>query len=275
MIIDCHCHAGCGDGLTGPWDSAAPLAQYLRRATRAGIDRTVLFSAFHSDYRVANRAVGAIVRARPRRFYGFAFVNAKRDCGRVQAMVGEAVNDSGFCGIKVHRNDSRISREVCEAARAFGLPVLYDVIGEVAPIELLAREYPNVDFIIPHLGSFGDDWTAQLACIDQICRHPNVYADTAGVRRFDLLAEAVRRAGARKILFGSDGPWLHPGVELAKVLALGLPSSDEQLILGGNFLRLVKGRRPRADAIVETAGFTRLTLLRAPYARAESGAPDR
>ena len=39
MIIDCHCHAGKGDGLTGPWDTAAPLGRYLRRAREAGIER--------------------------------------------------------------------------------------------------------------------------------------------------------------------------------------------------------------------------------------------
>ena len=35
MIIDCHCHAGKGDGLTKPWDTDAPLGDYVRRA-RAG-----------------------------------------------------------------------------------------------------------------------------------------------------------------------------------------------------------------------------------------------
>ena len=39
-------------------------------------------------------------------------------------------SDYGFVGIKVHRHDARITREVCEVARAFGLPVLYDVMGE-------------------------------------------------------------------------------------------------------------------------------------------------
>jgi predicted TIM-barrel fold metal-dependent hydrolase len=76
--------------------------------------------------------------------------------------------------------------------------------------------------------------------IDHLARHPNIYADTSGVRRFDLLMQAVRRAGARKLLFGSDGPWLHPAVELAKVRALGLQSSLERLVLGGNFLRLIR-----------------------------------
>lgn len=239
LVVDCHCHAGPGDGLTGPWDTAAPLGAYLRRAAAAGIGRTVLFPAIHTDYAAANRGVARIVAARPDRFVGFAFVHAARDRGRVRAMVGTAVREYGFRGIKVHRRDAPITREVCDAARAFGLPVLYDVLGEVAQVELLATAYPDVRFVVPHLGSFADDWAAQLAFVDHLARHPNVYTDTSGVRRFDLLAEAVRRAGARKVLFGSDGPWLHPGVELAKVLALGLASADLGLVLGGNLRRLI------------------------------------
>ncbi|MCU1349294.1 MAG: amidohydrolase, partial [Acidobacteria bacterium] len=42
MIIDGHCHAGRGDGLTGPWDTTAPLEEYLQRAAAAGIERTVV-----------------------------------------------------------------------------------------------------------------------------------------------------------------------------------------------------------------------------------------
>jgi predicted TIM-barrel fold metal-dependent hydrolase len=240
LIIDCHCHAGKGDGLTGPWDTAAPLDRYLARAARAGIHRTVLFAAFQSDYALANAEVAKIVASAPRRFYGFAFVHPDRDRGRVEQLVGVAVRQYGFRGIKVHRYDGRITREICEVARAFRLPILYDVMGEVSVVELLATEYPDVVFIIPHLGSFGDDWRAQVALIDHLVRHPNVYTDTSGIRRFDLLVDAVRRAGAAKILFGSDGPWLHPGVELAKVRALGLPTSHERLVLGENFLRLIR-----------------------------------
>ena len=249
MIIDCHCHAGKGDGLTGPWDTNAPLEKYLTRAARAGIHRTVLFAAFHSDYTIANREVARIVNSRRDRFSGFAFINPQRDRGRVRAMIEESVTRHGFIGIKVHRHDAPITREVCEAARAFSLPVIYDVVGEISAVELLAQEYPDVNFIIPHLGSFADDWRAQLGLIDHLVRHANIYADTSGVRRFDLLEQAVQRAGAGKILFGSDGPWLHPAVELAKIRALRLPPHDEALILGENFLRITSkaatNRNPR------------------------------
>jgi predicted TIM-barrel fold metal-dependent hydrolase len=238
MIIDSHCHAGKGDGLTGPWDTAAPLELYLRRAESAGIARTVLMPAFHSDYRQANRQLARIVASHPDRFLGYAMVNPARDAGRVAILVREAVEEYGFRGIKVHRHDARITREVCEAAQSFTLPVLYDVMGETSSIDLIAAEYRDVAFIIPHLGSFADDWRAHRSLIDLLVRHPNIFTDTSGVRRFDYLVEAVRRAGPEKVLFGSDGPWLHPALELAKIRALGLPRRQEQLVTGANLLLL-------------------------------------
>jgi predicted TIM-barrel fold metal-dependent hydrolase len=243
-IIDCHCHAGKGVGLTVPRDTQALFDKYLYRATEAGIDRTVLFAAFHPDYAVANREVARIISSNPYRFYGFAFVHAQRDRGRIYDMVKHAVEHYGFCGIKTHRHDARITREVCEVARRFSLPVLYDIMGEVSIVELLAQQYPDVNFIIPHLGSFSDDWRAQGLLIDRVVRYPNIYTDTAGVRRFDLLVRAVQHAGAKKILFGSDGPWLHPGIELEKIYALHLPQAEEQQILGENALRLIRKTMP-------------------------------
>ena len=61
-------------------------------------------------------------------------------------------------------------------------------------------------------------------------------ADLPGVLMLEM---AAQRAGAKKILFGSDGPWLHPGVEMEKVFALHLSPADEALVLGGNFIRAV------------------------------------
>lgn len=239
MIIDAHCHAGKGDGLTGPWDTHAAIRDYLKWAGDYGISKTVLFAAFHSDYSLANQEVAGIVMSNPARFYGFAFVHASRDAGRILPMVEEAVARFGFCGIKLHRYDARITREVCETARLYALPVLYDVMGEIGSVYLLASEYPDVNFIIPHLGSFADDWKAQQLFIDPLSRFPNIYTDTSGVRRFDLLKEALCRAGANKILFGSDGPWLHPGVELEKIFALRASEKDMRRMLSENFLQLI------------------------------------
>jgi predicted TIM-barrel fold metal-dependent hydrolase len=236
-IIDAHCHAGVGDGLTGPWDTRAPLAAYLRRARQAGVTHTIIFSPLTSDYRRANRLTARLVSDNPSRLTGFACVHPVLDRGRVRSLLAEAVR-AGLKGVKVHHHDAPVTREVATAARDFGLPVLFDVEGRPSIIELLAREYPSVPWIIPHLGSFSDDWWAQRCVIDALGRHANVYADTSGVRRFDLLAEAVVRA-PRKVIFGSDGPELHPGVELAKVRALNLPPHVEAAVLGRTIQKLL------------------------------------
>jgi uncharacterized protein len=255
VIIDCHCHAGRGDLMTDPWNTDAPLNQHLRRARKAGIAKTVVFAPFHSDYAVANAEVAHIVVRNPDELIGFAFVHAKRDAGRIRPMVEQAILRWHFRGIKVHGADGLPGREICEVAACFRIPVLVDVVGKAHVIEMLASRYPQVDFIIPHLGSFSDDWKAQQTVCDQLVRYPNVYADTSGVRRFDYIVQAVERAGAHKVLFGSDGPWLHPEIELQKVRLLGLLPAAEALILGGNIQRLLakirvpRGKRSTRDSL--------------------------
>jgi uncharacterized protein len=243
MIVDCHCHAGKGNLMTAPWNTDAPIEPYLRRARHAGIDKTVVFAPFHSDYTQANEEVGRMVANHPGRLVGFAFVHAARDAGRIHQMVDRAVNHWGFRGIKIHGYDAMPTREVCEAARAYRVPMLVDVVGQASVVEMLASQYPDVNFIVPHLGSFRDDWRAHQQVVDQLVRYRNVYADTSGVRRFDYIVEAIRRAGPRKLLFGSDGPWLHPGVELHKIRLLGLRPEDEALVVGRNALRLMRDVR--------------------------------
>jgi predicted TIM-barrel fold metal-dependent hydrolase len=247
MIIDCHCHAGRGDLLTAPWNTDAPLESYLRRARRAGIERTIVFPAFHTDYATANRELARIVARWHPRLIGFAMLNAKTDAGRVREVVREAVTRLGLRGLKIHGHEAMPTREVCEAARSFQLPMLVDVGGKAHVIDMFAPQYRDVNFIIPHLGSFADDWRAHERVVEQMARYPNVYGDTSGVRRFDYVVQAVKRAGPAKILFGSDGPWLHPALELQKVRLLGLPADEEALILGGNAERLLAPRpeRPR------------------------------
>lgn len=251
MIIDCHCHAGQGDQLTQPWNTHAPLAAYLRRARCAGIDRTVILPPGHSDYAAANQQIAASVRQHPQRLIGFGSVHARRDAGRIDRLVRQAVSELGLRGIKVHCYDAPPTREVCDAARKYRIPLLVDVVGRAYLVDLFAPQYPDVSFIIPHLGSFADDWRAQQRVVEQLARYPNVYADTAGVRRFGYLVEAVRAAGAHKLLFGSDGPWLHPAVELYKIRMLRLPAAEERLILGRNLARLLSPAvvKPRSTQV--------------------------
>lgn len=249
MIIDCHCHAGKGDRMTAPWNTEAAIVPYLRRARAAGIAKTIVVAAFNSDYNQANAEVARIIARYPGRLIGFVFVHATRDAGRIFSMVERAVRKWRFRGIKIHGVEAMPTREVCETARAFRLPIFVDVISRPEVMDMLAPQYPDVNFIVAHLGSYTDDWRAHQQVIYQLARYPNVYGDTSAVRRFDYIVEAIQRAGARKLLFGSDGPWIHPGVELHKVRLLGLSKDQEALVLGENAMRLLRQARVGEKAI--------------------------
>src|SRR5271170_1913315 len=142
MVIDCHCHAGKGDLMTAPWNTDAPIEPYLRRARAAGIDKTVVFPPFHSDYSVANAQLARIVARHSSRLIGFAFVHAARDAGRIYRMVERAVKSWRFRGIKLHGYEAMPTREVCQAAQAFRLPLLADVVGRAEVVDMLAPQYP-------------------------------------------------------------------------------------------------------------------------------------
>ena len=61
------------------------------------------------------------------------------------------------------------------------------------------------------------------AAIDVAARNPNVFLETSGMPMHAKIREAVERVGPDRVLYGSDAPFHHPAVELAKVRVSGLP----------------------------------------------------
>lgn len=246
MIVDSHVHVGTSGVPLGPADPETSFSVWRSRAAAAGIRRAVLLAAPVGAYAEANRAVARLAAKEPGRWLWYVFVNAAADRGRVGAAVS-AAHARGACGIKVHWSDGPATDEVARAAERHRMPVLFDPGGDVQRVTYLARRHPEVPWIVPHLSSFADDWRAQKRLIDVLVRLPNVFTDTSGVRYFDLLEEAVARAGPHKVLYGSDGPYLHPAPELAKIFALDLEPGDRELVLGGNVLRLTGPARAPAS----------------------------
>jgi predicted TIM-barrel fold metal-dependent hydrolase len=243
-VVDSHVHLGTAGVPLGPADPEQSFALWRTRAAAVGIHHAVLMAAPVGTYAAANDAVAAIARREPGNWLWYVFVNPATDRGRVGELVA-AAHARGACGIKVHWSDGPATDEVALAASRFSMPVLYDPGGDVGRVVHLAVRHPGVPWIVPHLSSFADDWRAQKKLIGMLVRLPNLFTDTSGVRYFDLLEEAVARAGAHKVLYGSDGPYLHPAPEIAKIMALTLCPEARALVLGGNVLRLTgPARRP-------------------------------
>jgi uncharacterized protein len=252
VIVDAHCHAGLDPDYPFPFHSRDPLAAHLRRSREAGIDRTVVFPLFNRDFRVANARVGRLVAGSGGRLIGFSGVHPERDAPRFDQLLDEAVDVHGLRGVKVHGHEGAPSEAlVLETARR-GLPMIVDVVGRPGPVAALAVRHPSQVFVIPHAGSFADDWKSQLAVIEIVRALPNVYADTSGIRYWDVLQRGLNRFGPGKLIFGSDGPFLHPAVELEKVRRLGLAPRELDSVLGGTILGLIGRRRAPSSAEVVT-----------------------
>jgi uncharacterized protein len=112
------------------------------------------------------------------------------------------------------------THDLVEVAAAAGHPVYAVCLiregSGVRDLAALAARFPAATFVLGHSGTGNIDFDA----VDVIAPVPNVLFETSGGYS-SVLAEALRRLGAGRLLFGSEFPLQHPEVELAKFRAVG------------------------------------------------------
>jgi len=125
-----------------------------------------------------------------------------------------------------------------DVVAALKIPVLFHP-PKVADFHMIASAYPQITFMMAHLGSFSSqNWSEHLAAIDTAKRYPNVYLETSSVILWRYLEMASREI-PEKLIFGSDGPDGDSRVEIHKIRLLKLPKDLERKVLGGTVQRLV------------------------------------
>jgi uncharacterized protein len=210
----------------------------LRRAEEAGIDRTVIFPIENPTYEQANEEIARLVETHPGKFIGFAKHDPVAEAGRIERLLTREVKELGLKGLKLHKTPTR---EVLDVVAALGIPILFHP-PKVADYHMIAAAYPQVNFILAHLGSFASgNWSEHLAAIDVARRYPNVYLETSSVVFTEYLERAAKELPPEKLIFGSDGPLVDSRVELFKIRMLKLPVDHEAKVLSGNILRLLPG----------------------------------
>lgn len=115
------------------------------------------------------------------------------------------------CGIKVHPFHSKIAfdSERVEAyiklAQKYHLPVVSHTADceetSVRKVYEMAKKYPDVNFIMAHMGLGTDNKEA----VELLGKLPNLYGDTTWVP-LETTLEVVEKYGSKKIMFGSDMP---------------------------------------------------------------------
>jgi predicted TIM-barrel fold metal-dependent hydrolase len=237
MIIDSHVHAGWSDTLRHSYDTFEDIGVSLRRMDECGIDKAVILPIGDDGFERHNRETADIVARDPGRLVGYAKVSQKQDAGRVEPMLREAFEKLGLAGLLLHGHPTR---EIMEVMDHYRKPILTDVFGEVYPLRYVAEQYPAVPIIIAHMGEFlsiNGQVRQTTLWLARTCT--NIYFDTSSVCDHEWLERAVTEGLAHKMIFGSDGPDLHCGVELARVKYLKLPAEQEAMVLGGTIARLL------------------------------------
>ncbi len=237
MIIDAHIHAGYSDALQHSYDTFEDIETSLRRMDEAGIDQAVVLPIGQSNFERHNRETAEIVSSHPDRLHGFAKVSQKHDAGRVEPLLAEAFGELGLVGLKLHGHPNR---EIMEVMARHRKPLLVDVKGEVYGLRYVAESYGDVPIIIAHMGKFCCiDTPVRVMTMWLARRYPNVYFDTSTVIDHESLEMAVAEGLCHKMIFGSDGPGVHCGVELARVQALDLTDEQRRQVLAGNIAALI------------------------------------
>jgi predicted TIM-barrel fold metal-dependent hydrolase len=253
VIIDIHAHPGYSRNLTG---LRREFRSALRAAKHHGVDLICLNSL--GDWtesptaawvRKANDAVMALMSDHPDRVAGFCYLNPRHQ-RESQAEVERCIVRGGMVGVKLWtacRADDRRLDAIAARAAELGAPILqhawYDAGGNAdnastpAEVAELGRRHPEAAIIMAHLTGAGERGLADIA------PYPNICVDTSGGDPEAGLVElAVKRLGARRVIFGTDTPIRSYGATLGKILGASITPRQRRLILGENARRLL-GRR--------------------------------
>jgi uncharacterized protein len=237
MIIDSHMHVGDFPLFNVSLDEAGLMREMREYGIATGF-------VFHPDNAMVRELLG-----RTTGVHGLIWANPRSPgaASEVARLLDEPT--SKFRGLKLHplldgyHPDDPAVHPLIELAIERRVPVLihcgHPIFTLPWSIEELIVRYPDARVILGHMGHGNIIYIN--AAIDVAARNPNVYLETSGMPMHSKIREAVERVGSHRVLYGSDTPFHHPSVELAKVRASGLSTDLTDRVLGANSQALFFG----------------------------------
>ncbi len=217
-------------------------SQIIQCMEEAGIDKSVIFSICLPS-RPSNELTMDCYEAAPDRFIPFAHVIPEEGQGALDELQ-RCFDEDGMRGLKLHCGEMQEPSvellapllEMCIDRQA---PVLIDMALNLKLAREIAENFRELKFIIAHLGSPNDEDLAEQFIILAEA-YPAVCLDSSYCHRPWKIPEAIQRLGADRVVFGSDGPLIHPAIELAKIQVCKLSESDYAKVTRDNIMRLLR-----------------------------------
>ena len=241
-IIDSHTHVDEYEAF-GWFDPPETIMELI---DEAGIDKAIVMT--YADAPIlkpdALQYIHAVCKKYPDRLIPYARINPH--IHNAVALLEEAIVDLRMKGLKIHQESvtaaahhDSIIRLVKKAAE-FDAPVLFHSGDEALSLPQqftkLTETVPEATIILAHMGGYHHTEDAIRVCE----KYDNLLLDTSACPYPDKIREAVERLGARRILFGSDGPGCNPKLELQKIKHIGLAEDGERMILHDNIASILE-----------------------------------
>ena len=236
-VIDAHAHLGrfAPVPLKG-WDAGS----LIRQMDRVGVIQACCshHAALATEVQWGNDEVLAAMERHPGRVFGYAV------CYPVTEELGlreiQRCMQVGMIGIKMHvwngiPYTSDLYRPVWEYADARGMPVLLHTWEAVKSLTTLFERYRSARILLAHAGCRQPEVYADFAA-----RYEHVYLDlTYSLSKFRLLEFFVEKSGPRKIVWGSDMPWMACAHQIGKVVFAEISPEEKRMILVDNPRRIL------------------------------------
>lgn len=237
-IVDMHAHLGKW-GSFPIWGGNGD--DLVREMDRLGVEQIIVAhqACMTPEVVWGNDQVLATMKQHPGRVAGYA------TCYPVDERLGvreiRRCIESGMTGIKLHTSnglaytDSRY-RPVWEFADEHRLPVLLHTWDNMASYDQIFKKYRHASVLLGHSGSKNPESYVKFAH-----KYPNIYLELAcSASPYGLVEYFVREAGADRILYGSDAPWMAMQHQIGRILFADISEAAMKKILIENPRRILQ-----------------------------------
>lgn len=252
MIIDSHAHMGpviLHAGRQMPV-KAVTAEETIQMMDESGIDIAVIFAPLWKhgpyndpDYYLGNYVVAEACRTYPDRFVGYGRVQPNREAAAVREL-RHCLDDYKLKGLILHPewesftpDDRKIMWPLAEVCAEYQVPLSFHTgyYPTCQPMLFvpLAEAFPTVPIYLKHIGY--EYWRDAIRLAR---RYPNCYVETAANSTCSEIYAAITYAGAEKVCYGSDFPYIDPRVVIEKIRHLPISDEEKHMVLYKNAVKI-------------------------------------
>jgi uncharacterized protein len=235
VVIDAHMHIGKFHNFLIPRSETGDV---IASAGRIGIQRMYGSSivALRGDAASGNNDALAFHAKYPDRFFPYVVFkpNYPEEADRTIARA----ESEKILLFKIHDDGNDIPYDdkryfsLYEYANGTGAVILVHTFGKkhVVPMMKVADEFPRIKILLGHAGITEEEIYAEA-----VRKRDNIWLETcSSFAWYGLIERLVAMAGAERVLFGTDMPFMSPDQQIGRILFARITDEDKRKVLGLN-----------------------------------------